>query len=317
MQRVVVLAIVVCGVFALLESGSGDAADAYLAEIGSGNAQFAAELRARFGLDGTMPERFLRYLGRVFTLDFGESVTFSRPVVEVVAERVPVTLALSGTALLCSAGLGSLLGVAVAHRRGGLHDRVITPAVLLLNATPGFFLALLAILLFVVELRWLPLAGMASDDAPASGMGRFVDRARHLALPVAVLTLTYLALYQRVARSAVAEALGGDAVLGARARHVTPRRVFWGYAVRPALLSVITLIGLHAGALLGGSVAIETVFALPGLGSLALEAVVARDVWVLAAVLLLCTLLVLVVNTVVDLSYRWLDPRTRVGEPAT
>lgn len=314
LQAVPVLAIVAVAVFLLLEAAEGDAVDAYLAGTGAGDAGLALALRQEYGLTDSLPVRFLTYAVRLGTLDLGQSFAFSRPVAEVIGERLPITLLLMGSALMLSGGLGVLLGGLAAWRAGRAADLSITVTALVLNAMPGFWLGLLGLILFAVKLRWLPLGGIGAIGAELAPLAAAADLARHLVLPVVTLALTYLALYVRLMRAAMIEAAGSGWVLAARARGLPEARVVLRHMARPALLPVVTMIGLQAGAMLGGSVVIETVFAIPGLGRLAFEAVSQRDLPLLAGILLAGTVTVVAVNIVVDLLYRRLDPR--VGDAA-
>ncbi len=309
LQAVPVLAIVAVAVFVLLELAEGDAVDAYLAGTGAGDAGLAAALRAEYGLADSLPVRFLAYLERLATLDLGSSFAFGRPVAEVIGERLPVTLLLMGSAVMLSGGLGVLLGGLAAWRAGRAEDLAITVAALVLNAMPGFWLGLLGLILFAVRLRWLPLGGLGTIGADLPPVAAAAELARHLVLPVATLALTYLALYVRLMRAAMLQAAGSGWVLAARARGLPEARVVLWHMARPALLPVVTMIGLQAGGMLGGSVVIESVFAVPGLGRLAYEAVSQRDLPLLAGILLAGTVTVVAVNIVVDLLYRRLDPR--------
>ncbi|MCC6305087.1 MAG: ABC transporter permease [Rhodobacteraceae bacterium] len=309
LQAVPVLAIVAVAVFVLLELAEGDAVDAYLAGTGAGDAGLAAALRAEYGLADSLPVRFLAYLERLATLDLGPSLAFGRPVAEVIGERLPVTLLLMGSAVMLSGGLGVLLGGLAAWRAGRAEDLAITVAALVLNAMPGFWLGLLGLILFAVRLRWLPLGGLGTIGADLPPVAAAAELARHLVLPVVTLALTYLALYVRLMRAAMLEAAGSGWVLAARARGLPEARVVLWHMARPALLPVVTMIGLQAGGMLGGSVVIESVFAVPGLGRLAYEAVSQRDLPLLAGILLAGTVTVVAVNIVVDLLYRRLDPR--------
>jgi len=301
-------------VFLLLELAEGDAVDAYLAGTGAGDAGLAAALREEYGLTDSLPVRFLTYAVRLATLDLGHSFAFSRPVAGVIGERLPVTLLLMGSAVMLSGALGVLLGGLAAWRAGRAADLSITVAALVLNAMPGFWLGLLGLILFAVKLRWLPLGGIGTIGADLPPLAAAVDLARHLVLPVATLALTYLALYVRLMRAAMLDAAGSGWVLAARARGLPEARVLLRHMARPALLPVVTMIGLQAGGMLGGSVVIESVFAIPGLGRLAFEAVSQRDLPLLAGILLAGTVTVVAVNIIVDLLYRRLDPR--VGDAA-
>lgn len=309
LQAIPVLLIVAVGVFWLLELAQGDAVDAYLAGTGGGDAGFAAELRERYGLGDTTAARFLTYAARLATLDLGQSFAFSRPVSAVIAERIPATLLLMTTAIALAVGLGVLLGGLAALRRGRPFDIVATGAALVLNATPGFWLGLVGIIVFAVKLRWLPLGGLTTLGADLGPLGRTLDVARHLVLPAGTLALTYLALYLRLMRGAMIEAGASGWVTAARARGLPRRQIVLDHMARPALLPVVTMVGLQSGTLLGGSVVIETVFSIPGLGSLTYEAVSQRDLPLLAGILLAGALLVVSMNILVDLLYGLIAPR--------
>ena len=316
LQRLIVLAIVATGVFALLELATGDAVDAYLATTGGGDGGFAAALRDEFGLGGTLLSRYAHYLGRIAMLDLGTSIAFGRPVVAVLLERLPVTLALMGTALVLTSVLGTVLGVVAARRPGGILDAAVTAVALAANATPGFVVGLVLLLVFAVQLGWFPIGGIRSFRAP-EGIGGVLDMLRHMVLPVATLTLTYAALYVRVARAEIVAVDRQEHVRAARAKGVGGLRLLWRHRLRPGLTPLVTLLGVQAGAMLGGSVVVETVFAVPGFGSLAAMAVSQRDVVLLAGTLLAGAALVMASNALVDTVCRLIDPRVGVDRAAT
>lgn len=291
--------------FALLEAAPGDAVDAYLAQTGGGDAGFAAELRARLGLAASWPERLLGFLGKVFTLDLGMSAVFNRPVLAVLAERLPNTLMLMAATSLVAAGLGIALGLLAGSRPGSLRDVALSTGALALLAMPNFWLALLLILVFVVKLGWFPIGGIRTIGAPASGL----DVLHHLVLPALALGIGYIALFMRSLRAGMVEAWRSDHVRAANARGVARRAVVWRAVARPALLPILVLFGQHMGTLVGGSVVVETVFAIPGMGRLAFEAVSGRDALLLVGVLLTATIVVLLANLIVDLLLVKLDPR--------
>lgn len=313
LQAIPVMLLVALGVFILLELAEGDAVDAYLAGIGGGDAAFAEGLRDRLGLEGGMAARFGTYLARLASLDLGYSFSYSRPVGAIIVERLPNTMMMMLSAILLSSSLGALLGGIAALRRGRFADGVITALALVLNAMPGFWLGLLAIILFAVKLQWLPVSGLRSFDADYGPVGTVLDIAWHLVLPVTTLALTYMALYVRLMRGAMIDAGASGWTRAARARGIAPRRIALVHMARPALLPVVTMVGLQAGTLLGGSVVIESVFAIPGLGALAYDAVVQRDLPLLAGILLISTLVVVVVNIAIDLVYGVLDPRVSLS----
>lgn len=311
-QAPFVLAIVVVGAFLLLEAAPGDAVDAYVASLG-GDAGFVHDLRTRWGLDRSAPTRFLLYLAGLATGDFGWSVAFGRPVLTVILERLPVTLALAIGATAVAFLLGTGLGILGGARPGGPLDRLLSALALLLNAVPSFWLGLLLGLLFAVELRWLPLAGIETIGVHYTGLARLLDTARHLVLPTLTLGLVYAALYLRLVRAGMVEAWRSDFVRAARAKSISRRRLVLRHVARNALLPVVTMLGLQSATLIGGSVVVESVFAVPGLGRLAAEAVTQRDLPLLLGIVIVAASLVLIVNLVVDLLYARLDPRVELG----
>ena len=303
-----VLAIVAVGAYGLLELAPGDAVDAYLSGSG-GDAGLVAQLRQQWGLDRSFGVRLLSYLLSLLTLDFGWSVAFTRPVREVVLDRVGNTLLLMSAAIAFSFSLGTLLGVAAGSRPRSWLDRFLSSLSLALYAAPSFWLGLMLIVAFAVKLSWFPLGGIATIGAPLSGLAQVLDTAWHLVLPAGALGLVYLALYLRLMRAGMVEAWRSDFVRTACAKGLTRRRIVWRHVARNALLPVVTMLGLQAAAMLGGSVVIESVFAIPGLGRLAYEAVTQRDVPLLLGIILAGTILVILINLLVDLAYARLDPR--------
>jgi peptide/nickel transport system permease protein len=311
-----VLLLVVVGTFLMLEAAPGDAVDAYLATSGGGDAALIAALREAWGLDRSLLARLAAYLWSLAHLDLGWSVTFSRPVLEIILERLPTTLLLMGSATALSFGLGAALGIVAGARPGSAADRLLSAGSLALYAVPGFWLGLVLLVLFSVELRWLPSGGIESIASGLSGFARAADVARHLVLPVTALGLIYMALYLRVMRAGMAEAWRMEFALAARARGIPRRRIVLRHIARNALLPLVTMLGLQSAQMLGGSVVIETVFSVPGLGRLAGEAVSSRDTPLLIGIILMSAVLVIVVNLAVDWLYGLLDPRVLAPGPA-
>jgi len=312
-QAVPVLLIVAVGTFLLMEAAPGDAVDAYLAKSG-GDAGLVAQLRADWGLNQHWTTRLLAYLAGVLTGDFGFSVAFNRPVADVILERAGNTLLLTLGANALALAIGIPLGIFGGKRPGSFKDRAVLSVTLLFYALPGFWVGLMLILAFAVKLAWLPLGGVETIASDLTGLARILDIARHLVLPTLSLCLLYLALYARMMRTGMVEVWRAPFIRTARAKGIAERRIIYRHVVRAALLPVVTLIGLQAGALLGGSVVIESVFAIPGLGRLAFEAVTQRDMPLLMGIVLANTLLVILATLVVDLAYRRLDPR--IGQAA-
>lgn len=310
-----VLAIVVVGTFLLLEAAPGDAVDAYLAGTGGADAARIAALRAEWGLDqGALP-RLLAYVMALLHLNLGWSTAFGRPVLAVVLERLPNTLLLMGLSTALAFGVGSVLGIVAGARPGSLRDRALSIGSIAIYAVPGFWLGLVLIVVFAVDLRWLPVGGIETIASGKAGISRALDIGEHLVLPVASLGLVYLALYLRLMRDGMVDAWAQDFARGAIARGISGRRLILRHIARNALLPVITMLGLQSASMLGGSVVVESVFAIPGLGRLASEAVGRRDMPLLLGVVLLSALVVIVVNLVVDIAYRRLDPRVGGSGP--
>ncbi len=308
-----VFCLVVVGAFLLLEMAPGDAVDAYLAGIGGSDAAQRAALRTEWGLDQGPLARLMAYIAALLRLDLGWSTAFARPVLAVVLERLPNTLLLMGMATLLALSLGSALGVVCGARPGSVRDRALSLAAIAIYAMPGFWLGLVLIVAFSVELRWLPSGGIETVASGLTGWERALDIARHLVLPVLALGLVYMALYLRLMRDGMAELWSQDFVRAARARGMAGPRLVLRHVARNALLPVVTMLGLQSAAMFGGSVVIESVFAIPGLGRLASEAVARRDTPLLLGVMLLSAVVVMTVNLVIDLVYALLDPRVGSG----
>ena len=304
-----VLAFVAIGGFFLLEAAPGDAVDAYIAGTGGADATQIAELRAQWGLDGSILARLAAYLSALLRLDLGWSTGFNRPVLDVLLERVSNTLLLMSLAMSLAFSLGTTLGIICGARPASLHDRLLSAGAIALYAIPGFWLALVLIVVFAVDLRWLPVGGLQTTASGLTGMAHVQDVAIHLILPVASLGMIYMALYLRLMRDGMVELWPLDFVRAARARGMPRRRLVLRHVARNALLPVVTMLGLQSAGMLGGSVVIESVFSIPGLGRLAYEAVLKRDTPLLLGVMLLSAVLVITVNLLVDLVYRMLDPR--------
>ncbi len=311
-----VLAIVIVGAFFLLELAPGDAADAYLLSIGGGDPALVQALRQSYGLEGSTLSRLWLYLTSLARFDLGWSVTFNRPIAGLIAERLPNTLWLMAGAVGLSFIAGSLLGIVAGAKPGSWRDRLLSTGSLALYAVPSFWLGLVLIVVFSVQLRWFPTSGIETIASGKQGLARARDIAWHLALPVAALGLIYLALFLRMMRAGMAEAWRQDYALAARARGIGPVRIAVFHIARNALLPLVTMLGLHAASMLGGSVVIESVFAIPGFGRLAQEAVAGRDAPLLTGIILVSAVLVILVNLAVDMAYAFLDPRVGASEVA-
>ena len=300
--------------FLLLENASGDAVDAYLVSIGGGDASLRDSLRTQYGLDHSALWRLWLYATSVLKLDLGWSVAFDRPVLSLIMERLPNTLLLMGSATLLSFILGTALGIVAGAKPGSLLDRALSSLSLALYAVPGFWLGLVLVLVFAVKLRWLPTSGLETIASGKQGFARALDIARHLVLPVASLGLIYLALFLRVMRSAMGEIWRMEFVTFTQSKGLSRARVVLRHVARNAALPLLTVLGLQSAMMLGGSVVIESVFAIPGFGRLAQEAVAGRDTPLLMGIILVSAVFVILVNLIVDLLYALLDPRIGAGE---
>jgi len=284
-------------VFLLIHLVPGDPIEAMLGE--SGRPADRQALRASMGLDRPLAEQYLHYLGGLARLDLGQSFQFQRPVVDLLAERIPATLELAGTALLLALAVAVPLGVLAACNQGGVFDSGAMGLSLLGISVPNFWLGPLLILVFSLWLGWTPVSGR---DGPVS-----------LILPAVTLGSGLAAVLARMVRGSLLEVLGEDYVRTARAKGLSEAAVIRRHALRNAWLPVLTLIGMQLGGLLGGAVITETVFAWPGIGSLLVEAIQNRDYPVVQACVLLVSLTYVLVNTLTDLVYAWVDPRIRLA----
>jgi peptide/nickel transport system permease protein len=307
----IVLAIIVMNFF-LLQLAEGDAVDVLAGEAGSATPEYMAELRAKFGLDQPLPVQLAVYLKNVLVFDLGYSFRHEMPVSELIFDRMLATLLLMVSTILLAVGFGIVLGLVAAVGLNTWRDTAISIFALITYATPLFWVGLMLIVVFSLNLGWFPTSGMENVAMFYEGWDRVKNIAHHLVLPTITLSLFYLALYTRLMRASMLEQAGQDYVTTARAKGVTENRIMFVHVLRNALLPVVTMAGVQVGALIGGSVIVESVFAWPGLGMLAFEALFARDLNLLLGIFLLSALLVVAVNLVVDLVYSTLDPRIEV-----
>jgi peptide/nickel transport system permease protein len=307
------LILILIGVFLLLQFAPGDTVDALMAQMGGGDAATAKELRRFYGLDLSVAMQLANYLWRLIRLDLGFSAIYGKPVSTVIVERLPVTLLLMTASLSFAFFMGLVLGVVAARRVNRWPDTLISTLGLIFYATPSFWFGLMAIVVFSIYLQWLPAGGFEDITMSYSGLARTLDIASHLVLPTLTLGLIFLAIYLRIMRASMLEVLNLDFVRTARSKGLDETRIVTRHVLRNALLPMVTLIGLQAGTMLGGSVVVESVFSLPGLGRLAYESVVQRDLNTLLGIVFVSALLVIVVNFIVDLAYARLDPRITSG----
>ncbi|WP_114857748.1 ABC transporter permease [Azospirillum brasilense] len=290
-------------VFLIMALIPGDPATAILGPYAT--PENVARLRQDLGLDHSLPVRYATWLGNVLTGDLGRSSSLNRPVLDEVTERFAATLVLAGAALVLASLLGLLAGILSAVRQFGLADKLVTLAVLVGISMPTFWLGLLLILVFSVRWRLLPVSGMVS----IYGGGDLPDLLWHLALPAATLAIVAAGVIARLTRSAMLEVLRQDFVRTARAKGLTERRVVFGHALRAAMVTVIPVIGIQAGFVLGGAVYIETVFQWPGIGRMLVNAIATRDVLLVQGGVLVVAASYVLFNLLADILQRLLDPR--------
>lgn len=295
--------------FLLLKLMPGDAADVIASESGVATAESMAMLRHHFGLDQPVLTQLLNFLGHLARFDLGFSPRYNMPVVDLILQRLPGTLLLMVTALAFALIIGIVMGSVMAAWAGRWPDRILSVVVLLFYSMPGFWVGLMAIVLFSVKLGWLPSDGDVTIGAGLGGWAAISDRLQHLVLPALALGSFFVAVYARLTRASMLEVQRQDFMRTAQAKGLHPFLIQLRHALRNALVPVTTVAGMHLGNLLGGAVVTETVFGWPGLGRLALEAVLARDFSTLLGVLLLSSFLVIVANMLIDLLHAWLDPR--------
>jgi peptide/nickel transport system permease protein len=286
------LLLAVTFVFIVLRA-SGDPAQIMMSDEASPDA--IAAFRERWGLDKSMFEQYLTYLGAMLQGDFGNSFRDGRPALEVIAERVPVTLQLGLAALLITLAVGIPAGVMAALKRGTWVDQATMSFTILGHSIPNFFLGILLILLFSMTLRWLPSSGTGSIW--------------HLLMPAITLGTAAAATVARFTRSSMLDVLHQPFMRTAKAKGIPHERRVLRHAIPNAAIPVVTVVGMRIGGLIGGAVTIETVFAWPGVGMLLVNAVNQRDLAVVQGVVLLIAFTMVAVNLIVDLAYGWLDPR--------
>jgi len=308
----ILLAIVALN-FLLIHAAPGDPAAVMAGESGATDEKFIAQLRAQFGLDRSLPEQLAIYMKGVATLDLGYSYRQQMPVADLIFQRLPATLLLTMSAFVISLLLGTLAGVLASARVGTVADSIISTLALIFYATPLFWVALMAVILFSVTLDWLPGFGYETVGAGYTGLRRALDIAAHLVLPATTLGLFFMAVYMRMTRASMLEVSRLDFVKTARAKGLAPRTILWRHTFRNAMLPVVTLAGLQAGQLVGGAVLTETVFAWPGIGRLMFEALQQRDYNLLLGIFFVSAAMVLLFNLITDIAYRVVDPRIRAS----
>jgi peptide/nickel transport system permease protein len=298
-----VLAMVAVFVFLMLRLTPGDPA-AVIAGDNATSEQVEA-IREKLGLNQPLLTQFAIWSGKSLQGDFGQSFFFKKDVSDLIAQRIEPTLALSIFTIVLAIVIAVPLGVLAAHRSGGWIDRAVMGFSVLGFSVPVFVVGYLLIYLFAIQLGWVPVQGYTPL---ASGFGEFLQR---LILPSVTLAIIYIALIARITRASVIEVLGEDYIRTARAKGLTNRVVLMRHALRNAAVPIVTVIGIGIALLIGGAIVTESVYNIPGLGRLVVDAVLARDFPVIQAVILMFSFVYVLINLVIDIAYSFFDPRIR------
>jgi peptide/nickel transport system permease protein len=285
----------------------GDPAVQILGPEGANDPEAVATVREDLHLDDGFVSRYRSWLADTVTGDFGRSYRTNQEVRDAIAERLPVTLEIGGLAILMALAVAIPLGTWSAFRSGGVTDRIITTGTFGLLSLPAFMVAILLILVFAVNLGWLPATGWVrfTEDP--------VENLRHALLPALSLAVGEMAVYTRLLRADMITTLQQDSITMARAKGIPTRRILFRHALRPSSFSLMTIVGLQVATVIGGAVIVETLFALPGVGRLLVDSILQRDLMMVQGCALVIAVAFVVVNFVVDLLYVLLDPRIRHG----
>ena len=302
-STVPVMLIVAALVFLMLRLTPGDPAAIIAGD--NANADQIAAIRNRLGLDAPLLLQFFQWLGNLLRGDFGESFYFKKSVAELITSRLEPTLALSVATIVLAVTIAVPLGVLAAYKRGTIIDKIVMGFSVLGFSVPVFVIGYSLIYLFAIQLNWLPVQGY---QRIGDGFGGFLQR---LLMPSLTLSVIYVALIARMTRASVIDVLDEDYIRTARAKGQSELKVLFKHALRNASVPIVTVIGLGIALLIGGVVVTESVFSIPGLGRLTVDAVLARDFPTIQAVILLFSLVYVLVNLAVDVAYTALDPRIR------
>ncbi len=319
MKRILMILPMLLGItvitFIVIHPAPGSPIDAVTELNPKASAQARENLKRIYGLDKPLHIQYVEWVRRLAVLDFGNSFTDGRPVLKKIRESLPITILINALSLTLILIVAVPIGIISATRQYSLFDKGTTVLVFVGFAMPTFWLALLLIIFFGVSLGWLPISGIQSLHAEQlSTWGLFLDRARHLVLPIFVSSFGGLAGYSRYMRSSMLEVIRQDYIRTARAKGLPEKSVIYKHALRNALMSTITILGLAIPGLIGGSVIFEQIFAIPGMGKLFLDATWARDYPVVMGILVMGAFLTLLGNLIADITYGFIDPRIRVED---
>lgn len=303
LQLIPAFFIITALVFFLSAAAPGDPVDAVLASIDDVTPEMEAQIRAQYGLDKPAPVRYLIWLRNLLQGDMGVSTQTHEPVWDMIRDRIGPTLTLTGTALLISLLIAIPLGILAAIKPYSIWDNISSFLAFIGSSLPGFFVALMLIFIFAVNLKWLPTMGMYDRD----GTGL----AKHLVLPVIVTVLRMMGTYIKQTRGSILDVMNEEYVKAARAKGISEFQVLVKHVLRNALIPIVSCIGLNIPFLVGGATVTEKIFGWPGMGTLLVQAISQRDYNVIMGVTVLIALVVLVVNLLIDLVYAYLDPKIR------
>ena len=310
LSGLLVVLLSVCFNFTLIRLAPGDPIR-IMAVTDNPNEEMIEALKQKYGLDKSIPEQFVMFLGNVAKGDLGYSYISDESVIKLIGEKIGPTLALSLTAVLLSVTIGTLIGIYAARKNGSKFDQFVCSISYVFDATPGFWLGLMMILIFASTLKWFPTSGMVNLRANYKGFAYFADVCRHLVLPITTMVLTQTPYYFRIARSSVLQVMSEDFITTFKATGMKESRIFNKYVLRNAILPTVTVLGMSLAFLLSGSVLIETVFAWPGMGRLMFSSISKRDYPVLTGIYLVTSVVICIAMILVDILYGFIDPRIR------
>ena len=300
--------------FVLMHLAPGDVADTIAQDAGGLDAEVMAQIRKDYGLDLPLWHQMMKYFFGVVSLDLGYSFYYNQPVTTLILEKVPATLLLVISAQIVAIFLGVMFGVIAARKPNGITSHFVTMLSLVGYAAPVFWTGIMLIILFASIVPIFPIGNMVDVSIEREGFAYMMDVLHHLVLPTIALSSIFLALYSRLARASMMDVLGSDYVRTAQAKGLSEFQVVFKHALRNALLPVVTTAGLVFSGIVSGAVLVESVFSWPGLGTLAIQAIVARDTPTILGILFFSSLVVVVANLVTDMVYRTIDPRIKTSE---
>ena len=309
----VLLVLVLCLNFFLIRLAPGDPAVTIAGEMGGASPELLASIREQYGLNQSLFNQFVAYFGKVLHGDLGYSYFFNLPVMELIQDRLPATLLLVVTAVCAAVLIGVCLGVQAGRRPNSWTSHLVTIVALIGFSAPAFWTGMMLLILFASWIPILPVSGMTTIGAGYTGFAYVLDVAHHLILPVVTLAILYIAQYSRMERASMIDILGTDYIRTARAKGLLESGVIVKHALKNAMLPVVTMMALQVSSMLSGAVLTESVFGVPGIGRLAVNAIETRDMPLLQGTVIFTTILIIVGNLVADLLYNVLDPRIREG----